>query len=111
MPCRRRCGPRGENMDCTAEPAAFCSPPDTVAAPARAAASATLCMNCEVRARCLGGVAAEAGTAQLQGILAGRQVLRVRELLYEPDDPFHYVYAVRSGALASSVRTADGEQV
>ncbi|MBC5783098.1 cyclic nucleotide-binding domain-containing protein [Ramlibacter sp. USB13] len=98
-------------MDCIAEPAADRS--DAVVAPAVAGTttSAALCVNCEVRSRCVGGVAAEAGTAQLHGILAGRQALLVREVLYEPDDRFVHVYAVRSGALLSAVRREDGERV
>lgn len=98
-------------MDCIAEPAAASAQPDpTVAAHSLATPTATLCMNCEVRVRCLGGIAAEAGTAQLQGILAGRIVLRAREVLYEPDDPFTHVHAVRSGALTSVARRDDGQQ-
>ena len=65
-------------------------------------ASTSLCMNCEVRSRCIGGIAAEAGTAQLQGMLAGRRTLRTWEVLYRPDQAFEYVYAVRSGVLKSA---------
>ena len=103
-------------MECIAEPAADRGPPDTVTAAAAAAvassgASATLCMNCEVRASCLGGIAAEAGTAQLKGILAGRVALQVREVLQQPEDGFATVYAVRSGALLSATLGEDGRQV
>lgn len=98
-------------MDCIAEQAAVDGQPDPVVAAGSRATTATLCMNCEVRARCLGGIAAEAGTAQLQGILAGRQWLRVREVLYRQDDHFDHVYAVRSGSLMSVVRRGGGEQV
>jgi len=73
--------------------------------------SGTLCMRCEVRARCFGGLAAEAGTAQLQGVLAGRSSLRMREPLYGPGAAFQHVYVVRKGTLKSSLRRDDGEQV
>jgi len=75
------------------------------------ASTATLCMNCDVRSRCLGGAAAEAGTSQLRGILAGRHRLRHLEALYQPGEPFEYVYAVRSGTLKSVVRGGGAEQV
>lgn len=74
-------------------------------------ASGSLCMRCEVRAHCLGGIAAEAGTAQLQGILSGRMSLRLHEVLYRPGEAFEHVYAVRSGVLRSTARRDDGEQV
>jgi len=70
--------------------------------------SASLCMNCQVRTRCIGGIAAEAGTVQLQGVLTGRRTLRVREVLDRPDEEFDTVYAVRSGALVS-VDERDGQ--
>jgi CRP/FNR family transcriptional regulator len=102
-------------MDCIAEPAAAQGQPEiaapTAAEPTATAASATLCMSCEVRARCLGGIAAEAGTAQLKAILAARQALRVHETLYQPDDRFAHVYAVRSGSLVSATQGEDGRQV
>ena len=100
-------------MDCfAAEPSVtWPGPPDTAAAPPGTAMSATLCMNCEVRTRCLGGVAAQAGTAQLAGILAGRRTLRMREVLYRPGDRFEYVFAVRSGSLVSTICGEEGEQV
>ena len=79
--------------------------------PSEPAASGSLCMRCEVRARCLGGIAAEAGTAQLQGILSGRKVLRQGEELYGLGDRFEHVYAVRSGALKSTAGRDAGEQV
>lgn len=98
-------------MDCIAEQAAVDGQPDLAVAATGSAPTATLCMNCDVRTRCLGGIAAEAGTAQLQGILAGRQWLRVREVLYARDDHFDHVYAIRSGSLMSFVERDDGEQV
>lgn len=73
--------------------------------------SGVLCMRCEVRARCLGGVAAEAGTAQLKGILAGRSALRRGEVLRPPDDGSSYVHVVRRGSLKSTLGRDDGEQV
>jgi len=73
--------------------------------------SGSLCMSCQVRTRCLGGIAAEAGTAQLQGILTGRRALRVQEILYRPDDEFEYIYAVRSGALVSVDEGEHGDEV
>ena len=63
--------------------------------------SASLCMSCQVRTRCIGGIAAEAGTAQLQGVLVGRRTLRMRETLQRPDEDFDTIHAVRSGALVS----------
>jgi CRP/FNR family transcriptional regulator len=104
-------------MDCTAAgrqaaPShashAHAHAPAGAAAPA---ASGVLCMRCEVRARCLGGVAAEAGTLQLQDVLGGRQVLRGGEVLYRPGEPLRTVYVVCRGALKSTVRRDDGEQV
>jgi CRP/FNR family transcriptional regulator len=78
---------------------------------ARTPAAASLCMACEVRARCLGDTAAQAGTVQLRGILAGRQALRGREILYRPGEPFDTVYTVRSGALISTVQGEGGPAV
>jgi CRP/FNR family transcriptional regulator len=78
---------------------------------ATAAPAASLCMNCDLRMRCLGGAAAAAGTAQLRSILAGRRSLRTWEILYRPGDAFEHVYVVRSGALKSSVRPEGPEQV
>lgn len=77
----------------------------------RVAPSASLCVACEQRDRCLGGVSARSGTAQLQGILAGRPSLLAREILYRPDEAFATVYAVRSGSLMSTVRGERGEAV
>ena len=79
--------------------------------PAPSPASGVLCMRCEIRARCLGGVAAEAGTAQLQGVLAGRVALLRSEVLYGPGEALRHVYVVRKGTLRSSVRRADGVHV
>lgn len=76
-----------------------------------AAVQGSLCMNCDVRARCVGGVAAEAGTAQVRALLAGRRTLRTWEVLYGPDEPFQQVYVVRSGALKSSTQRHGGEKV
>lgn len=78
---------------------------------ARPRSCASLCMACALRDRCLGAVAAQAGTAQLQGILAGRPSLLAREILYRPGDAFTTVYAVRSGALMSTVHGEGGEAV
>jgi CRP/FNR family transcriptional regulator len=75
------------------------------------APTAILCMNCDVRARCLGGAAAEAGTSHLRSILAGRRSLRRMEVLYEPGDAFEHVYAVRTGTLKSVVQGGGEEQV
>ena len=74
--------------------------------PAPSPTSGVLCMRCEIRARCLGGVAAEAGTAQLQGVLAGRVALLRSEVLYGPGEALRHVYVVRKGTLRSSVRRA-----
>jgi CRP/FNR family transcriptional regulator, anaerobic regulatory protein len=79
--------------------------------PAAPAASGLLCMRCDIRARCLGGIAAEAGTAQLQAVLAGRTSLRAREVLYRPGETLQHVHVVRRGALVSTILLADGEQV
>jgi CRP/FNR family transcriptional regulator len=84
---------------------------DGAAASGSGAATASLCMNCEVRSRCLGGVAAEAGTSQLRSLLAGRHRLRRMEVLYHPGEAFDYVYAVRSGTLKSVAQGRGGEQV
>jgi CRP/FNR family transcriptional regulator len=73
--------------------------------------SASLCVSCELRERCLGATAAQAGTAQLQGIIAGRPSLQARQVLYRPDEPFTTVYVVRSGALMSTLPGEDGEAV
>lgn len=75
------------------------------------AASGVLCMRCEVRARCLGGAAARAGTLQLQGVLAGRHAMRAQEVLYRPGDLPRHVYVVCRGAFKSTVRRDDGDQV
>jgi CRP/FNR family transcriptional regulator len=99
-------------MDCIADEPVSTGPLELfVSREAPPSASATLCMNCEVRTRCLGGVAAEAGTTQLRAVLAGRRTLRLGETLYEPEDRFRVVHAVRSGSLMSFVRRADGEVV
>jgi CRP/FNR family transcriptional regulator len=78
---------------------------------ARSAASGSLCMACDVRTRCLGGVAAELGTVQLKGILTGRQSLLGREVLYRPGDAFATVYVVRSGSLMSTQQGEGAEAV
>ena len=99
-------------MDCVADEPVSTGPLESVVpCEALPSASAALCMNCEVRARCLGGIAAEAGTTQLKAVLAGRRALRVREVLMEADEGQGLVYAVRSGSLVSSIRRADGEEV
>jgi CRP/FNR family transcriptional regulator len=99
-------------MDCVADEPVHTGPLEVVArAESAPAASPLLCMNCEVRARCLGGVAAEAGTAQLRSVLAGRRTLRIAEPLYEQGDAFAYVHVVRSGALKSAVGAGGGERV
>lgn len=76
-----------------------------------AAVQGSLCMNCEVRTRCVGGIAAEAGTAQVRALLAGRRVLRTWETLYAPDDAFEHVYVVRSGAFKSTARRDGRDEV
>ena len=78
---------------------------------ARPLSSASLCVACALRDRCLGAVAAHSGTVQLQGILAGRPSLLAREVLYRPGEPFTTVYAVRSGALMSTLPGEAGEAV
>lgn len=64
------------------------------------------CMNCPVGAHCVGGVAAHAGTRQLQGVLEGRRRLRVGESMWLPAAA---LLAVRSGFLESLA--ADGDTV
>jgi CRP/FNR family transcriptional regulator len=72
---------------------------------------ASLCVTCRVRNLCLGGVGSEIGTTQLRALLAGRRRLRAGETVYRRNDPFVYLYAVRSGSLKSVAPQAHGEQV
>jgi len=78
---------------------------------ARPEHSASLCVACAQRDRCLGGVSAQAGTAQLQHILAGRPSLHAREVLVRAGDAVATVYVVRSGSLMSTVQSDDGHAV
>ena len=87
-------------MDCT-----------TAAPQAAAAVQGSLCLNCQVRTRCVGGAAAEAGTAQLKSLLAGRHSLQTWETLYAPDEAFQQVYVIRSGALKSTARRNGRDEV
>lgn len=83
----------------------------TAAPQAAAAVQGSLCLNCEVRTRCIGGAAAEAGTAQLRSVLAGRRSLQTWETLYGPDDAFQQIYVIRSGALKSTARRDGRDEV
>ena len=60
---------------------------------------ATRCMTCPVGGDCIGGVAAHAGTRQLQSVLAGRALLRAGETLHQQA---FSLSVVRSGSLVSS---------
>lgn len=105
-------------MDC--HPAGRCAATSSHAAPPQHAGPgsgllpldhASLCVTCRVRHLCLGGVASEIGTTQLRTFLAGRRRLRAGETAYRRNEPFVYLYAVRSGSLKSAVPRAQGEQV
>jgi CRP/FNR family transcriptional regulator len=61
-------------------------------------ADASLCMTCPVRSTCIGGMAAQAGTRQLLGALAGWRRLRAGDTVVLP---FPALHAVRSGSLKS----------
>jgi CRP/FNR family transcriptional regulator len=74
-------------------------------------ANAVLCMRCPVRDRCIGGVAAHAGTRQLISVLAGRRELQAGEVVHDEGDPFATLFVVRRGSLQSSVASARGERV
>lgn len=72
---------------------------------------ASLCVTCRVRHSCLGGVASEIGTTQLRAFLAGRRRVRAGETVYGRNEPFLYLYAVRSGSLKSVAPQPQGERV
>lgn len=60
--------------------------------------AATLCMACPVRRLCVGSLAAQAGTRQLLGMLAGRQRLRAGESLDPGFAAPGVLYAVHRGS-------------
>ena len=72
------------------------------------ALEASRCVNCRVHARCIGSIAAQAGTLQLKRVLAGRRTLRAGEALYRAGETFRHIHVVRSGALKSVVDGDDG---
>lgn len=75
------------------------------ASAADAPAKASLCMTCSVRDRCIGGVAAEAGTRELLAVLAGRRLVRAGEVVQQPGS---FLRVVRSGSFKSIATGAAG---
>jgi CRP/FNR family transcriptional regulator len=98
-------------MDCSSGSAHLCAPgtnapvgwPDWPA-PLEQPPEGSLCVTCPVRGRCIGGLAAQAGTRQLLGVLAGRRSLRAGDTLDRQDQSTPSVYALRSGSLKSVAR-------
>jgi CRP/FNR family transcriptional regulator len=73
--------------------------------------NASLCMRCPVRERCIGSVAAHAGTRQLVAVLAGRRELQSGETVHDDGDAFETLSVVRSGALQSLAPGGAGQRV
>lgn len=76
----------------------------------RKIASLPLCPSCTVREQCLGHGAGRIGLQQLDQAIERRFRLEAGENLYNMGDPFTSLYAIRSGSLKSSLRTAAGRE-
>jgi CRP/FNR family transcriptional regulator len=74
-------------------------------------ANASHCMRCPVRDRCIGGVAAHAGTRQLMAVLSGRRELQRGQAVHQAGETFETLFVVRSGALKSLAAGDNGQRV
>lgn len=66
------------------------------------------CKECGVYQLCLPLGLNSADTALLDRIVRRRQLYRRGEVLFRTDEPFNYVYAIRSGSVKTCVSTNDG---
>ncbi len=76
----------------------------------REVASLPLCPSCTVRELCFGHDAGRVALQQLDRAIERRFWLEAGENLYLMGDPFTSLYAIRSGCLKSSLRTAAGRE-
>lgn len=75
----------------------------TTAAPVR-------CPSCEMRFWCFGQGADASALGQLDAAVKRRVHLEGGEQLYRTGDPFHSLYAVRTGCLMNSMRDPKGQE-
>lgn len=68
------------------------------------------CRHCSLHQLCLPmGISAE-DLAALEAIIERRTLARRGEVLFRSGDPFRFLYAVKSGAVKTSLYTADGQE-
>src|SRR6266568_4855226 len=68
----------------------------------------TACSSCSLRELCLPMGISREEVEQLDRLVVARKRVRRGENLYYTDDPFHSIYAVRSGFFKSTVLAEDG---
>jgi len=79
------------------------------AAPAlRGAALKIACSNCSLREFCLPAGLTEAEFAGIDKLVTGRRKVRRGSALFCSNDPFHALYAIRTGVFKTRVSASDG---
>ncbi len=68
------------------------------------------CSSCSLAQLCLPFSLSARDVSALDGIVQRRRLIHRRQFLYRAGEPFHAIYAVRSGALKTNHLTAHGEE-
>ncbi|MEW5250454.1 fumarate/nitrate reduction transcriptional regulator Fnr [Microbulbifer sp. 2201CG32-9] len=71
--------------------------------------AAVKCSECTVRRLCLPAGLPEPDLERLEALTGARLTVKSGEALYRAGDPFHNLYAIRSGSFKCSVLSADGD--
>ena len=67
-------------------------------------------MNSSVRELCLPVGLTVDEMKQVDGLIAHRTRLKKHEILYQPGEPFHALYAIRVGSLKATLLAEDGRE-
>ena len=70
----------------------------------------TSCASCNLRELCLPRQIVESDMARVEEVVFARRRLKRGDTLFKAGDPFHALYAIRSGFLKTTVLNADGRE-
>ena len=68
------------------------------------------CLTCSVRELCLPVGLTVDQMSQVDGLIARRARLKKHEILYQPGEPFHALYAIRVGSLKATLLAENGRE-